>query len=125
MTLVIAYIMGTLIFSVSTYFANDRVLDTLKPHWRSGFPACNFTCRNEHVATETVFSYTPSVDRGFTAAKILFADIPLLQKPFVVNGQELVNTIEEVTQKWVAMKKVISILLKPRWAHVCRTSKAR
>jgi uncharacterized protein (DUF58 family) len=57
-------------FAVTTQFARGRVSDTLKQHWRSRFPACNVKRRNEPVATDTVFSDTPAVDSGVTAAQI-------------------------------------------------------
>ena len=57
-------------FAVTTQYARGRVSDTLKQHWRSRFPACNVKRRNEPVATDTVFSDTPAVDSGVTAAQI-------------------------------------------------------
>jgi hypothetical protein len=57
-------------FDVTTKFARGRVSDTLKQHWRSRFPACNVKRRNEPVATDTVFSDTPAVDCGVTAAQL-------------------------------------------------------
>jgi hypothetical protein len=57
-------------FDVTTQYARGRVSDTLKQHWRSRFPACNVKRRNEPVATDTVFSDTPAVDSGVTAAQI-------------------------------------------------------
>ena len=57
-------------FDATTRYARGRVSDTLKQHWRSRFPACNVTFRNEAVATDTVFSDTPAVDTGSKAAQI-------------------------------------------------------
>ncbi len=57
-------------FDVTTQFARGRVSDNLKQHWRSRFPACNVKRRNEPVATDTVFSDTPAVDCGVTAAQL-------------------------------------------------------
>jgi hypothetical protein len=57
-------------FAVTTQFARGHKSDTLKQHWRSGFPACNVKRRNEPVAKDTVFSNTPAVDSGVTAAQI-------------------------------------------------------
>jgi hypothetical protein len=59
-----------LTFDVTTQYARGRVSDTLKQHWRSRFPACNVKRRNELVATDTVFSDTPAVYSGVTAAQI-------------------------------------------------------
>jgi hypothetical protein len=58
------------IFAVTTQYARGRVSDTLKQHWRLRFPACNVKRRNEPVAADTVFSDTPAVDCGVTAAQI-------------------------------------------------------
>jgi hypothetical protein len=57
-------------FDVTTQYARGRVSDTLKQHWRSRFPPCNFKRRNKAIATATVFSDTPAVDSGVTAAQI-------------------------------------------------------
>jgi hypothetical protein len=57
-------------FDVTTQYARGRVSDTLKQHWSSRFPACNVKRQNEPVATDTVFSNTPAVDCGVTAAQI-------------------------------------------------------
>jgi hypothetical protein len=46
------------------------VSDMLNQHWRSRFPACNVKQRNKPVATDTVFSDTPAVHSGATAAQI-------------------------------------------------------
>ena len=59
-------------------FARGRVSDTLKQHWRSRFPACNVKRRNEPVATDTVFSDTPAVDCGMTAAQLFVGRESLL-----------------------------------------------
>jgi hypothetical protein len=58
-------------FDVTTHFDHGRVSDTLKQHWRSRFPACNVKRRKEPDATDTIFSDTPAVHSGVTAARIL------------------------------------------------------
>jgi hypothetical protein len=55
-------------FAVMTQFAHGRVSDTLKQHWCSCFPACNIKHCNEPIAT--IFSDTPVVDCGLTAAQL-------------------------------------------------------
>jgi hypothetical protein len=60
-------------FSMTTQFSRGRVLDTLKQHWRSHFPACNVKRRNKPVAIDNVFSDTLAVESGFAAAR-LFVD---------------------------------------------------
>jgi hypothetical protein len=47
---------------VTTQYAQGRVSDTLRQHWKSRFSACNVHHRNEAVATDTIFRGTPAVD---------------------------------------------------------------
>ena len=80
-------------FDVTTQFARGRVSDTLKQHWRSRFPACNVKRRNEPVATDTVFSDTPAVDCGVTAAQIFVGRDSLVADAYgVKTDKEFVNT---------------------------------
>jgi hypothetical protein len=58
-------------FDVTTPFTRGRVSNTLKQHWRSRLPECNVKQHNEPVAMDTVFSDTPAVHCGVTAAQIL------------------------------------------------------
>jgi hypothetical protein len=91
-------------FDVTTQYARVRVSDTLKKNWRSRFPACNVKRRNEPVATDTVFSDTPAVDSGVTAAQIsigresLVADVYRLK-----TDKAFVNTIEDNIREREAM----------------------
>jgi hypothetical protein len=80
-------------FAVTTQFARGRVSDTLKQHWRSSFPACNVKRCNEPVATDTVFSDTPAVDSGVTAAQIFVGREYLVADVYGLNtDKEFVNT---------------------------------
>jgi hypothetical protein len=83
-------------FSVTTQFARGCVSDTLKQHWRSRFPACNVKRRNEPVATDTVFSDTPAVDSGFTAAQLFVGRHSLVADAYgLKTDKEFVNTLED------------------------------
>jgi hypothetical protein len=96
-------------FSVITQYARGRILDTLKQHWRSRFPACNVKRRNEPVATDTVFSDTPAVDSGVTAAQIFVGWESLVADVYVLRTDtEFVNTLEDNIQEWGSMDKLIS-----------------
>jgi hypothetical protein len=105
-------------FDVTTRYARGRVSDTLKQHWRSRFPACNIKRRNEPVATDTVFSDTPAVDCGVTAAQrfvgreSLVADVDGLK-----TDKELVNTLEDNIRESGAMDKLISDCAKAEMSN--------
>jgi hypothetical protein len=96
-------------FCVTTQFARGRVSDTLKQHWRSRFPACNIKRRNEPVATDTVFSDTPAVDSGVTAAQIFVGRQSLVADVYgLKTDKEFVNTLEDNIRERGAMDKLIS-----------------
>jgi hypothetical protein len=96
-------------FAVTTQYARGRVSDTLKQHWRSRFPACNVKRRNEPVATDTVFSDTPAVDSGVTAAQIFVGRESLVAHVYgLKTDKEFVNTLEENIRKRGAMDNLIS-----------------
>jgi hypothetical protein len=65
--------------------------------------------RNEPVATDTVFSDTPTVDCGVTAAQffvgreLLVADVNRLK-----TDKEFISTLEDNIREWRAMSKLIS-----------------
>jgi hypothetical protein len=89
--------------------ARGRVSDTIRHHWKSRFPACNLRRRNEAVATDTVFSYTPAIDSGVKAAQ-LFVGCSSLVADFnpVKTEKELVNALEDNICEQGAMDKLIS-----------------
>jgi hypothetical protein len=96
-------------FDVTTQYARGRVSDTLKQHWRSRFPACNVKRRNEPVATDTVFSDTPAVDSGVTAAQIFVGRDSLVADCYgIKTDKEFVNTLEDNIRERGAMDKLIS-----------------
>jgi hypothetical protein len=96
-------------FAVTTQYARGRVSDTLKQHWRSRFPACNVKRRNEPVATDTVFSDTPAVDSGVTAAQIFVGRETLVADCYgLKTDKEFVNTLEDNIRERGAMDKLIS-----------------
>jgi hypothetical protein len=96
-------------FDVTTKFAHGRVSDTLKQHWQSRFPACNMKGRNEPVATDTVFSDTPAVDCGVTAAQLFVGRESLVADVYgLKTDKEFVNTLEDNIRERGAMDKLIS-----------------
>jgi hypothetical protein len=105
-------------FDVTTQYARGRVSDTLKQHWRSRFPACNVKRRNEPVATDTVFSDTPAVDSGVTAAQIFVGRESLVADVYgVKTDKEFVNTLEDNIRERGAMDKLISDCAKAEMSN--------
>ena len=105
-------------FDVTTQFARGRVSDTLKQHWRSRFPACNVKRRNEPVATDTVFSDTPAVDSGVTAAQIFVGRESLVADVYgLKTDKEFVNTLEDNIRERGAMDKLISDCAKAEMSN--------
>jgi hypothetical protein len=96
-------------FSVTTPYARGRISDTLKQHWRSRFPACNVKRRNEPVATDSMFSDTPAVDCGVTAAQIFVGRESLVADVYgLKTDKEFINTLEDNIRERGAMDKLIS-----------------
>jgi hypothetical protein len=83
-------------FDVTTQFARGKVSNTLKQQWRSRFPACNVKRCNEPVATDTVFSDTPAVHSGVTAAQIFVGRKSLVADVYgLKTDKAFVNTLED------------------------------
>ena len=84
-------------------------LYTLKQHWRSRFPACNVKRLNDPVATDTIFSDTPAVDSGVTAAQIFVGRDTLVADCYgIKTDKEFVNTLEYNIRERGAMDKLVS-----------------
>jgi hypothetical protein len=65
--------------------------------------------RNEPVATDTVFSDTPAVESGFTAAQLIVGRHSLVADAYgLKTDKEFVNTLEDNIRKRGAMDKIIS-----------------
>jgi hypothetical protein len=96
-------------FDATTRSARGRVSDTLQQHWWLRFPACNVKRRNEPVATDTVFSDTPAVNFGVTAAQLFVVGASLVSDVYALNtNKEFVNTLEDNIREKGAMDKLIS-----------------
>ena len=57
-------------FEITTQYARMPMSTVLKKRYKSPNPALNVHRRDEPVATDTVFSDTPAIDGGETAAQI-------------------------------------------------------
>jgi hypothetical protein len=65
--------------------------------------------RHEPVATDTVFSDTPAVDCGVTAAQLFVGRKSLVSDAYgLKTDKEFINTVEDNIQEWGAMSKLIS-----------------
>ena len=68
----------------------------LKKHFKSPFLALNVHRCNEPVATDTVYSDTPAVDNGATAAQIFVGTKTLLTDVYgMKSDRQFVNTLKD------------------------------
>ena len=58
-------------FENPTQWAVTSTRFPMRKHFKSRFPAFNIPHRNEAVATDTIFSYTPAIDSGVTIPQTL------------------------------------------------------
>jgi hypothetical protein len=78
---------------VSTQYTRGRVSGTLRQHWKCRFPACKVRRRNEAVATDTIFSDTPSGDSGVKAAQLFIGRSSMVADVYgVKTDKEFVRT---------------------------------
>jgi hypothetical protein len=56
---------------VTTQHAREVYNVPLRKHFKSRFPALNVHCRKKPVATDTIWSDTPTVDNGAKFASLL------------------------------------------------------
>ena len=81
----------------------------MKKTFKTPFAACNVHCRNEAVATDTVFSDVPAIDDGSTAAQLFVGRESLVTDAYGIKTEkQFVNTLEDNIQKRGAMDKLIS-----------------
>ena len=96
-------------FQHTTQFYRASSNPSMKKRYKTPFPACNVHRRSEPVATDTVYSDTPAIDSGVTAAQFfvgtesLVCDIYPLQ-----SDKQFVNTLQENITKRGAMTKLVS-----------------
>jgi hypothetical protein len=112
-------------FEVTTQFSCGRVSDTIKKHWHSRFPACNVKRRNEHVATDTVFSDTPVVDSSVTCAQLFVERESLVADVYGLKmDKTFVNTLEDNIRERGAMDKLISDCPKAEMSERSKQTKS-
>ena len=80
-----------------------------KVRFRTPYPAANVRRRNEAVSADTVYSDTPAVDGGETAAILYFGlDSNLTTAHGIKNDDQFVNTLEDEIRMRGAMDKLIT-----------------
>ena len=96
-------------FEVTTQYACMPMSTILKKRYKSPNPALNVHRRDEPVATDTVFSDTPAIDGGETAAQIFVGTRSYVTD---VEGMksvnQFVNTLEDNIRRRGAPTKLIS-----------------
>jgi hypothetical protein len=81
----------------------------LKKHYKSRFPALNVQRRDEPVATDTVYSDTPAIDRGETCAQIFVGTETMVTDDYGMKTEkQFVNTLEDNIRKRDAMPRLLS-----------------
>ena len=77
----------------------------MKKHLKSRNPALNIPRKHEAVATDTVFSDTPTVDSGLV---IVGRDTQVADAYQMKSGKQFVNTLEHNIRRRGAMDKLLS-----------------
>ena len=78
-------------------------------HFKSRFPAFNIPHRNEPVATDTIFSDTPSIDSSVTMAQsFVDKDSPVSDVYPMPSSKQFIHSLEDIIRFRGAMSKLIS-----------------
>ena len=90
----------------------------MKKHLKSRNPALNVPRRHEAVATDTVYSDTPTVDSGVKQAQLFVGNESLVSDIYPMrSGKQFVNTLEDNIHRHSAMDKLISDSAKNEISH--------
>ena len=82
---------------------------TIKKHFKSRFPSFNIPCRNEAVATDTIFSGTPAINFGVTMALSFIGKDSLVLDVYPVHSsKKVLNTLQDNIRFSGAMSKLLS-----------------
>lgn len=96
-------------FEWTTQFYRMPMGTYLKKRYKSPFPACNVNHRDEPVATDTVYSDTPAIDSGITAAQFFVGTESMVCDIYPLKSdKQFVNVLQDNIQRWGAMPKLIS-----------------
>ena len=81
----------------------------MKKHLKSRNPALNIPTRHAPVATDTVFSDSPAVDRCVKQAQVFVGRDTLVADAYpMITGKQFVNTLEDNIRRMGAMDKLLS-----------------
>src|SRR6476620_6032618 len=81
----------------------------LKKRYKSPFSACNVHCRDEPVATDTVYSDTPDIDSGITAAQFFVGMESMMCDVYPLKSdKQFINVLYNSIRRQGAMSKRIS-----------------
>jgi hypothetical protein len=96
-------------FKCTTQYARMPMSTVLKKHYKLPFPALNVHCREEALATNTVFSDVPAVDSGATIAHLFVGLTSTVCYVYPLKTKEaFVNTLQDVIQRHGAPSKLVS-----------------
>jgi hypothetical protein len=96
-------------FEQTTQYARMPNGTILKKHYKSPFPVLNVQRRDEPVATDTVYSDTPAIDRGETCAQILVGTETMVTDVYgMKTDKQFVNTLEDNIRERGAMYRLLS-----------------
>ena len=81
----------------------------MRKHFRSRFPAFIIPCQNKAVATDTIFSDTPTVDSGVTMAQVFVSKDSLVSDVYPMQScKQFVKPLEANIRFTGAMSKLVS-----------------
>ena len=86
----------------------------MKKHLKSRNPALNIPRRHEPIATDTIFSDIPAVDRSVKQAQVIVGRDTLAADAYTIKSwKQFVNTLEDNIRRRGAMDKLLSDSAKP------------
>ena len=93
----------------------------LRQTYRTTFPVCNITRRNEPVATDIVYSATPAIDNGCKIAQVYDGRQRLVVDSYIrnENRKDFIHTLQENIWKRGALDTLISDRAKTEISKQC------
>ena len=83
-------------FDATTQYYRTPMGTYLKKRYKSPFPACNVQRRDEPVATDTVYSDTPAIDSGVSAAQFFVGTKSLVCDIYPMKtDKQFVNVLQD------------------------------
>ena len=97
-------------FNVTTRHGTaPHTQDYIKKHFKSRNPVFNIPRHSEAVATDTIFSDTPTVDDGLTMAQFFCGRDTLVCDAYGIKStKQFINTLSDNIRKRGAMDTLIS-----------------